>query len=184
LIRRRAFLPLLMLLTAADLPEEGDPGYIRSTPELGKKDAQCREPEYGPAILITVEGLKDRKGNLKSEIYPSNDDDFLEDDNKLVMAGKTFRRIEAPVAQTGPIELCIRIPGPGTYSLILLHDRDSNRKIGLSTDGFGFPTNPKIGLLKRPKSADASIEAGNGLTRVSIIMNYRRGLLSFGPLKR
>ena len=99
------------------------------------------------------------------------------------MAGKTFRRIEVPVPQAGPVELCIRIPGPGAYSLILLHDRDSNRKFGLSSDGVGFPGNPKLGL-SRPKSAAARIEAGNGLTRVSITMNYRRGLFSFGPLKR
>jgi len=182
-MRRLLLAPLALLLVAADLPKEGEPGYIRSTPDLGKREAQCQTPEYGPAILITVEGLKDREGNLKSELYPANDDDFLADDNKLVMAGKTFRRIEAPVPKAGTVELCIRIPGPGAYSLILLHDRDANRKIGLSSDGFGFPTNPKIGILKRPKAADARIEAGNGLTRITIRMNYRRGLLSFGPIK-
>ena len=174
---------MALLLAAADLPKEGEPGYVPSTPDLGKAEAKCRQPEYGPAILITVDGLKDREGNLKSELYPSNDDDFLADDNKLVMAGKTFRRIEVPVPQAGPVELCIRIPGPGAYSLILLHDRDSNRKFGLSSDGVGFPGNPKLGL-SRPKSAAARIEAGNGLTRVSITMNYRRGLFSLGPLKR
>lgn len=182
MIRRLALLPLALLLVAADLPKEGEPGYLPSTPDLGKREAQCASPEYGPAILISVEGLKDRDGNLKSELYPSNDEDFLEDDNKLIMAGKTFRRIEVPVPKSGIVELCIRIPGPGAYSLILLHDRDSNRKFGLSTDGVGFPGNPKLGL-SRPKSAAARIEAGNGRTRVAIRMNYRRGLFSFGPLK-
>lgn len=183
MIKLLVLLPLAVLLVAAaQPPKEGEPGYLRSTPDLGKREAQCSMPENGPAIIITVEGLKDRQGNLKSELYPSNDEDFLEDDNKLIMSGKTFRRIEASVPKAGLVELCIRIPGPGAYSLILLHDRDANRKFGLSTDGVGFPGNPKLGLA-RPKAASARIEAGNGITRVAVRMNYRRGLFSFGPVK-
>ncbi len=181
-MRRLLLAPLALLLVAADLPKEGEPGYLPSTPDLGKKAAQCGVPENGPAVIITVDGLKDRAGNLKAELYPANDDDFLEDDNKLIMAGKTFRRVEVPVPKSGAVQLCIRIPGPGAYSFILLHDRDANRKFGLSTDGVGFAGNPKLGLSK-PKSASARIEAGNGLTRVTVRMNYRRGLFSFGPLK-
>lgn len=175
-------MPLAVLLVAATLPKEGQPGYLPSTPDLGKAEAKCAAPENGPAVIIMVEGLKDRSGTLKSELYPANDDDFLEDDNKLIMAGKTFRRIEVPVPKAGPVQLCIRIPGPGVYSLILLHDRDANRKFGLSTDGVGFPRNPKLGLSK-PKADAARIDAGNGITKVGIRMNYRRGLFSFGPLK-
>lgn len=183
MIKPAIILPLAaMLVAAAPPPHEGQPGYIPSTPDLGKREAQCSTPENGPAIIITVEGLKDRQGNLKSELYPSNDDDFLEDDNKLIMSGKTFRRVEAAVPKFGVVELCIRIPGPGSYSLILLHDRDANRKFGLSTDGVGFPGNPKL-ALSRPKAAAARIEAGNGITRVAIRMNYRRGLFNFGPIK-
>ncbi|WP_439533781.1 DUF2141 domain-containing protein [Polymorphobacter sp.] len=175
-------MPAALLLVAADLPKEGDRGYIPSTPDLGKAEAQCRANEPGPAVLMRVEGLKDRQGNLKSELYPSNDDDFLADDNLLVMAGKTFRRIEVPVPKSGEVVVCIRLPGPGAYSLILLHDRDGNRKFGLSTDGIAFPGNPKLGLSK-PKAAAARIEAGAGLTRITVRMNYRRGLFGFGPLR-
>jgi uncharacterized protein (DUF2141 family) len=176
-----------LMLSAAgvpkpSVPKPGEPGYYPSTPDLGKKEGQCRPNETGPAVLMKAEGLKDRQGNLKAELYPSNDDDFLEDDNLLLLAGKTFRRVEIPVPQTGDAVVCIRVPGPGQYSLILLHDRDANRKFGLSVDGIAFPGNPKLGL-SRPKAAAARLEAGNGLTRISVRMNYRRGLFSFGPLK-
>ena len=156
--------------------------YLPSTPDLGKADAACRASEPGPAVLVLVTGLKDRSGRIKAELYPANDDDFLADDNVLIMAGKAFRRVEVPLPASGPVQLCLRIPGPGAYALTVLHDRDSNRKFGLSTDGVGFSGNPKLGLSK-PKAASARFVAGAGLTPVTVRMNYRRGLFSFGPLK-
>jgi uncharacterized protein (DUF2141 family) len=156
--------------------------YLPSTPDLGKAEAACRTNETGPAVLVLVTGLKDREGRIKAELYPANDDDFLADDNVLIMAGKPFRRVEAPLPASGPVQLCLRIPGPGAYALTVLHDRDSNRKFGLSTDGVGFSGNPKLGLSK-PKAASARFVAGPGMTPVTVRMNYRRGLFSFGPLK-
>ena len=172
----------VLLMAAERLPREGEEGYIPSTPELGKAAGRCSPNENGPALYIKVEGLKDQQGNLKAELYPANDDDFLADDNKLLMARKVFRRVEVPVPQSGEVVLCVRLPGPGSYAMIVLHDRDSNRKFGLSVDGIAFPGNPKLGL-SRPKSSAAGFVAGNGMTRLAVRMNYRRGLFSFGPLK-
>jgi uncharacterized protein (DUF2141 family) len=157
------------------------PAYIPSTPDLGKAEAQCRPGETGPAVLVLATGLKDRKGRLKAELYPANEADFLADDNVLVMAGKTFRRVEMPVPPSGPVQLCIRLPGPGDYALILLHDRDSNRKFGLSSDGIAFSNNPRLGLSK-PKAEVVKFAAGTGVTPLTVRLNYRRGLFGFGPL--
>lgn len=157
---------------------------IPSTPDLGKAEGRCRAGESGPALLVNVAGLKDRKGNLKLEVYPSNDADFLADDNILISAGKTFRRVEVPVPTSANAQLCVRIPGPGSYSVSVLHDRDANRKFGLSVDGIGFTANPKLGMRK-PKAAATRVNVGgNGLTQTTVVMNYRTGLMSFGPLKK
>jgi uncharacterized protein (DUF2141 family) len=155
---------------------------ISSSPDLGKAEGQCRPNEAGPALLVLVTGLKDRRGLLRAEVYPANDDDFLADDNVLVMAGKTFRRVEMAVPKNGPVVLCIRLPAAGAYTMSLLHDRDGNRKFGFSSDGFGFPGNPKLGLSK-PKAANATVIADRGLTEITVRMNYRHGLFSFGPIK-
>jgi uncharacterized protein (DUF2141 family) len=163
---------IALLLAGAVLP---------STPNLGKAEGQCRARESGPSFLVNVEGLKDRKGRLKLELYPANDSDFLQDDNILISQGKAFARVEVQVPQRGSVELCIRAPHPGTYALSLLHDRDENRKFGISADGIGFAGNPRLGWSK-PRAAAASARVGAGPTRLSIILNYRRGLLSFGPL--
>lgn len=166
-------IPVLPLLVAAKIP---------STPDLGKAEAQCRPGESGPALLVTVAGLKDRRGDLKLEVYPSNDTDFLADDNVLISQGKTFRRVEVPVPANDPVVLCARIPGPGTYSVTVLHDRDGNRRFGWTIDGIGFAGNPKLGWSK-PKASATRVSAGAGLTRLTIVMNYRHGL-GVAPLNR
>lgn len=164
----------LLLLAAAD------PG-IRSSPELGVAAARCRAEESGPAVIVNVTGLKVRKGRVRAELYPARDGDFLGDDNVLVAAGKTFRRASVEVPASGPVRLCLRVPGPGTYSLAVIHNVDGGHKFSLSRDGAGFGGNPKIGLSK-PSAQAASVSVGNGPTETNVVMNYRRGLFSFGPV--
>ena len=153
-----------------------------SLTDLGKAGAQCSANEQGSSVKIEVTGLKDRRGLLKLELYPANDHDFLADDNVLINAGKPFRRVEVAVPRAGPVWLCIRAPGSGTYALSLLHDRDANHKFGFSVDGAGFPGNPKMGFRK-PRAASASVRVGAGPAVTRVVMNYRHGLFSFGPLK-
>lgn len=163
------------LLSLVLTPVLAAAAQVASTPDLGKAEARCRAGENGPAFLVDVQGLKDRKGNLKLEVYPANDTDFLADDNVLVGAGKTFRRVEVPVPASGPVQLCIRVPAAGTYAVMLLHDRDTNRKFGWRVDGVGFAGNPKLGWDK-PSAAKASARAGATPTRIAVVLNYARGL--------
>ena len=163
---------LLMLLAA----------YVPSSPSLGIAEGRCRPGEPGPAFLISVEGLRDRQGRIKVEVYPSNNQDFLADDNVLINAGKTFRRVDVPLPASGPVQLCIRVPQAGAYSLMVLHDRDSNHRFGLSGDGVGFGSNPRL-RLGRPSAAEARVVAGPRITPIDIVINYRRGM-AFRPLGR
>lgn len=155
---------------------------IRSTPDLGTAGARCHDKEIGPALQVAIEGLKDRQGVLKLEVYPANDEDFLADDNILVGAGKTFRRVVEPVPAGGPVRLCVRVPAPGNYAVTVLHDRNNNRKFDLSKDGVGFTRNPKLGLAK-PKAREVSIHIGTGVGQADVILNYRKGLFSFSPIE-
>ena len=175
----------VLLLSALFVPALALPSLAMATPsspDLGKAEGHCRPNEQGPAILVNVVGLKDRNGNLKMEVYPSNDEDFLADDNVLVDAHKTFRRLEMPVPASGAVQLCVRIPGPGAYSITVLHDRDKNRKFSLSEDGLGFASNPKLRRAK-PKAADTRLVAGAGLTSTTIVLNYLHGFFQFSPIK-
>jgi uncharacterized protein (DUF2141 family) len=171
-----------MMLVALSAPMSAV-AQVPSSPSLGMAEGRCRAGESGPAFLITVTGLKDRGGTMKAELYPANDADFLADDNVLINARKTFRRVVIDVPSSGPVQLCIRAPSAGAYGLSLLHDRDGNRKFGLSIDGVGFGSNPaSLGPFK-PKIAVGRVIAGGGVTPVTVRMLYRRGLISFGPIK-
>jgi len=165
---------MFIMLTAA---------FIPSSPDLGTAGAVCRPGEVGPALMIEVAGLKDHQGILKVEVYPGYEGDFLADDNKLLMAGKTFRRIETPVPAEHTPHVCIRLPGPGRIAVSVLHDRDSNHRFNWQHDGAGFSNNPRLGFSE-PSAKSVAFNAGPGITPVRVVMNYRNGLLSFGPLGR
>lgn len=149
---------------------------------LGSDAAACTGGG-GPAILARIEGLKDRKGNLKLELYPANEEDFLQDDGVLVRAGKTFRRVQVPTPATGArVEICIRVPRPGRYALLFTHDRDGKNKFNFWSDGAGFPANTKLGRRK-PPLASALIDVPNGVATTTIRAQYLRGLGGFGPVE-
>lgn len=154
---------------------------VASAQILGSDAAACTNG--GPAILARIEGLKDRKGNLKLELYPANDEDFLADDSVLERAGKTFRRVSVPTpAGGGAIALCIRVPRPGRYALLFTHDRDGKNKFNFWSDGAGFPANTKLGRRK-PPLASALIDVPNGVATTTIRAQYLRGLGGFGPVE-
>ena len=167
-----AVLPLLLAAGPA----------IKSSPDLGKAEGRCRPGESGPALLIEATGMKDRSGQMKLEIYPGNDQDFLADDNVLVAAGKTFRRVEVPTPQSGAVVLCVRLPGPGTYAVSVLHDRNMDRRFQWKIDGIGFSANPHLGWSKPKAGSSRVIVNGSGVSKISVVMNYKSGL-GVAPLK-
>jgi uncharacterized protein (DUF2141 family) len=168
------------LLLAAALPLM-TAAFVPSSPDLGTAEAQCRPGETGPTLMVEVVGLKDNVGKLKIEVYPGVEGDWLQDDNKLINEGKTFRRIEGPVPTERPAHLCVRLPGPGRYGVMVLHDRDSNHRFNWQHDGVGFSRNPALGWSK-PKAETVAVNVGGGVTPLRIVMNYRIGLVSFGPI--
>ncbi len=147
---------------------------------LGSDSAACAGGA-GPAIRANVSGLKDRIGELKLELYPANEADFLKADHDLVREGKVFRRVVVATPQSGSIALCIKAPTPGRYALLLTHNRDGRNKFDFWVDGAGFPSNVKLGRT-RPKVSMALINVGPGVTVTDIRAQYLRGLGGFAPL--
>ncbi|WCM26101.1 DUF2141 domain-containing protein [Sphingomonas sp. QA11] len=148
---------------------------------LGPDSTACTSGA-GPAIRVNVSGLKDRTGELKLELYPATEADFLKDDRDLIKEGKFFRRVRVPTPQSGAITMCIKAPTPGHYALLFTHNRDGRNKFDFWSDGAGFPSNVKLGRT-RPKLNMAMINVGPGVTTTDIQAQYLRGLGGFGPIK-
>ncbi|MCG2842366.1 DUF2141 domain-containing protein [Sandaracinobacter sp. RS1-74] len=133
----------------------------------------CTPGANGPAALVTVDGFKDRVGNLRIAIYPANEEDFL-------ASGRYVQRLDTPVTPDGPMTVCAPVPSSGTLIVAALHDRDANGKFAPFKDGVGFSRNPRLGLSK-PKIEHVSVEL-NGVKEMSIVLNYMQGLRP-APLK-
>ena len=166
---------LMVAATLATLPVAAQAAQA----PLGSDGAACTSG--GPAIRVTVDGLKDRSGELKLELYPANDADFLKDDRDLIKEGKFFRRVRLPTPPAGPIVLCIRVPAPGPYALLFTHNRDGKNKFNIWQDGAGFASNAKLGR-SRPKLAMARVVVPAGVVSADIHAQYLRGLGGFGPI--
>ncbi|MGL4542500.1 MAG: DUF2141 domain-containing protein [Polymorphobacter sp.] len=148
---------------------------------IGSDAAACAPDARDSAALVDVGGLKDRSGVMRIELYPDNDKEFLGDRHKLVAEGKTFRRVETPLPQTGPVRVCIKLPGPGRYALAVIHQRGATRSFTFTKDGIGFPNNPKL-YMSKPAVAAVAMNFGAGVTPVAVTLNYKSGL-AMRPIK-
>lgn len=128
----------------------------------------------GNAALVTVQGFKDRRGRLRVQYYRGTPEEFL-------VSGRYLNRAELAVTAAGDMTVCLPLTGPGRYAVVALHDRDSNGKLSVWSDGVGFSRNPRLGLAK-PAAEATLIDFTAAVTPVRIVLNYRRGL-SVRPLK-
>ena len=135
----------------------------------------------GPRLYVNVEGLKDRSGRLKLELYPANETDFLRDDTLLKQENKPFRRVWAATPANGDVRLCIRAPSAGQWALLFTHDRDGKNKFNFWQDGAGFPSNQRLGR-SRPKVRQAMVNIPAAGGQITVKAQYLKGLGGFGPL--
>ncbi len=147
--------------------------FAFSTPaaaQLGPDAASCRGGPPGQAVLVTVNGFRARTGNIRVAIYGS-------DPRRFLARGQTLRKINLPVTASGPMRICVALPGPGRYAVAVRHDVNGNNSRGDWSDGAGFSRNPRISLVNlRPSFNNVAIDVGRGVTPVNVILNYRFGL--------
>ncbi len=127
----------------------------------------CTADGSGAALLVQVSNIRQNEGNLRAQIYGSNPDDFLAKGTKLY-------RIDVPVKNVGEQEICVPVPGAGTYALVVMHDRNKNGKADFFTEGFGFSNNPTL-KFSPPDAEDVMIEVPLGVLQVPVDLYYILG---------
>lgn len=127
--------------------------------------SQCA-PGAGPAVRVTVRGIKATTGTIRVQSYRGTKADWL-------AKGKWINRIEVP-ARKGSMSFCVPLPGPGAYAIAARHDTNGNGKTDITQDGGAMSNNPSISIfnLGKPGIDKTRFEIKSGVKRMAITMLY------------
>jgi len=126
--------------------------------------ARCRG--NGPAVRVTVSGVKVSRGTLRVQLYRATKADWLE-------TGRWLNRIEVP-ARAGTMSVCMPAPGPGTYGIAIRHDVNNNDETDLTQDGGGASNNPSFNIfnLGKPSHSKVAFSLGREVKAMTIRLHY------------
>lgn len=138
--------------------------------EITNDMRKCAAGATGPALQVEVSGFKAATGRVRVQAYPATKASWLE-------KGAWINRIDSAVTpRGGKMTFCVPLPDSGTYGIAVRHDVDGSGKSGWN-DGGGFSNNPKLSLLSlKPSASKTAIRVGSGVTRISVVLNYRQGM--------
>jgi uncharacterized protein (DUF2141 family) len=158
-----SFFTACALIGLQTLPVIGAESSMSET-GLDIKKPACKPVAGEASVAVTVENILTVEGNLRAQVYSSNPEDFLEKGKKLV-------RVDMPVETLDKPLVCVALPAPGTYALVIMHDRNANGKADFFTEGFGFSNNPKLSIGP-PDAEEVMFTAKEGLTTQTVHLNY------------
>lgn len=175
LSRGAVVVPMLAVLVASS-------GIVAGTAagaSLGPVPQACAAAAH-PAALVRIVGFKNRAGTVRVRAFRA-DAPYLFDKRGAIA------RIEIPTPPAGAADVCVPLPGPGSYAFDVRHDADGDGGTDIK-DGGGMSGNPTFSLLQvmfkhRPPTAKVAVSVRGGVALVPIVLNYVQGG-SFGPLPR
>jgi len=123
----------------------------------------------GPAVYITVSGVKSSTGKVRVQSYHGTKAEWLK-------KGKWLSRIEVPARG----KFCVPVPGAGTYGIAVRHDANGNGKTDISKDGGAMSNNPSINIfnLGKPSYKKTKFAVGNTVKsiRIYVISTYAKAI--------
>jgi uncharacterized protein (DUF2141 family) len=158
-------LSAILLASGTLIAAAGAPASAQYNQMIGNDLSQCRGGG-GPAVLVTVDGVKASQGKLRVQSYRATSGDWLK-------KGRWLSRIEAG-AKAGTMTFCVPVPAAGSYGIAVRHDLNGNGKTDLSEDGGGMSNNPSINIfnLGKPSYTKTAFPVGSGVKSISIQMRY------------
>ncbi len=140
------------------------PAVAQYREAISNDPARCRGA--GPAVNVTVTGIKSSSGRVRVQLYRATKRDWLE-------KGRWIHRIELP-ARAGSMTVCMPAPAPGTYGIAVRHDVNGNGSTDLTQDGGGASNNPSFNIfnLGKPGHDKVGFALGDEVRSISITMRY------------
>lgn len=139
---------------------------------LGPDAARCAAGAPGPAMLVSVTGLKDRSGAVRVRSFGGSPGNYF---NKK----RALQRTEIPTPASGAVRICMPVPAPGWYAVDVRHDVNGNGDTDRA-DGGGASGNPRVSLIdvifgRKPPVETVRVWVGSGVTTVPVTVMYLRG---------
>jgi uncharacterized protein (DUF2141 family) len=140
-------------------------GTAAAGQEISNDLSRCAAGK-GPAVLVSVQGVKEARGSVRVQSYAATAGSWL-------AKGRWLHRIESQ-ASAGNMSLCVPVPSEGKYGIAVRHDRNGNGKTDITQDGGGFSNNPGVSILNlgKPSVSKVAFDAGPGVTRITINLKY------------
>lgn len=141
------------------------PALAQYRQPIGNDMARC-SAGAGPAVKVTVTGIKSSSGKIRVQSYRATASDWLE-------TGKWINRIETS-ARAGSMTFCMPMPAAGSYGIAVRHDVNGNGKTDIRTDGGAMSNNPSINIfnLGKPSYRKTAFSVGPGVTSITVNMRY------------
>lgn len=141
------------------------PAAAQYRDEIRNDMGRCQAGE-GPAIMVTIDGVKASKGKLRVQTYRATSSEWL-------AKGKWLSRIEVP-AKAGTMTFCLPLRAAGTYGVAVRHDLNGNGSTDITSDGGGMSNNPSINILNlgKPSYTKVGVPVGDGIKSIRIQMRY------------
>jgi uncharacterized protein (DUF2141 family) len=142
------------------------PAAAQYRQKITENPAKCAAGA-GPAVRVTITGIKESSGTIRVQSYRGTKEDWLE-------KGRWINRMEAP-ARAGTMTFCMPVPRPGTYGIAVRHDINGNGETDIFSDGGAMSNNPSINIfnLGKPSYRKTAFNVGSGVESISIRMRYR-----------
>lgn len=164
--KSKAFLALgsAAILAATVIAQPAEAQYRR---KIGNDLGDCSVGD-GPAVKVTVQGIRSSRGTLRVQSYRATAGEWL-------AKGRWLNRIEVP-ARAGAMTFCLPMPNPGSYGIAVRHDVNGNGETDLSEDGGGMSNNPGINIfnLGKPSYKKTAFAVGSEIKAITITMKYMR----------
>ncbi|HYD23199.1 MAG TPA: DUF2141 domain-containing protein [Croceibacterium sp.] len=162
--RLRPAASALALAGLAAALAQATPAAAQYNREISHDPAKCRG--NGPAVRISVTGVKRSSGKLRVQLYRATKQDWLE-------TGRWLNRMELP-ARAGTMSVCMPVPAPGTYGIAIRHDVNGNNETDLTQDGGGASNNPSFNIfnLGKPSHSKVGFAVGQEVKAITIRLHY------------
>jgi uncharacterized protein (DUF2141 family) len=118
-------------------------------------------------VLVTTQGVRTTHGFLVANLYGA--------DRRRWLADNGWLNVWRDAAIPGDETMCLYLPGPGRYALVMFHDANADGDLNVGPlgpkEGYGFSNNVRP-FLSAPSLQSALFTVGPGDTRLKIRLRY------------